>query len=158
MTIYLRYISLALVVFVAAVVFVACGHMACGETIHPCCVKSDRADRLRTDTGQALATCVLRGAAAHRGEHLIGDVLQRHVEIFTDVVALAHDVQDIRREARREGVNAGITDLQHVLRQAHRSRNERCSACRVVVINESRPAVELGNERCLGIYKSRFLV
>ncbi len=64
MTIYLRYISLALAVFVAAVVFVACGDMACGEAIHPCCVKSDRADRLRTDTGQALATCVLRGAAA----------------------------------------------------------------------------------------------
>lgn len=64
MTVYLRYISLTLAVFVAAVVFVACGDMACGETIHPCCVKSDRADRLRSDTGQVLATCALRGDAA----------------------------------------------------------------------------------------------
>lgn len=64
MTIYLRYISLTLAVLVAAVVFIACGDMACGEIIHPCCVKSDRADRLRTDTSQTLATCVVRGAAA----------------------------------------------------------------------------------------------
>jgi len=64
MTSYIRYISLVLAVFVAAVVFVACGDIACGETIHPCCVKSDRADKLRTDTGRAIATCALRGDAA----------------------------------------------------------------------------------------------
>lgn len=64
MTVYLRHISLALAVLVLAVLFVACGDIACGETVHPCCIKSDRADRLATDTGRALASYALRGEAS----------------------------------------------------------------------------------------------
>jgi len=64
MPVYLRYIGAVLAVLVLAVVFVACGDIACGETMHPCCEKSDRADRGRADTGKTIAVCALRGDAA----------------------------------------------------------------------------------------------
>lgn len=64
MTVYLRYIGMVLAVLVLAVLFVACGDIACGNVVHPCCTRSDRADRLGTETGRVLASYALRGESS----------------------------------------------------------------------------------------------
>ena len=55
MTVFLRYLGIALIVLIVAVAFTVCGDGAFETCAHACCMKSDRADRLRKVIGRAVA-------------------------------------------------------------------------------------------------------
>ncbi|MNL41255.1 hypothetical protein D3C87_1636570 [compost metagenome] len=58
--------------------------------------------------------------AAHEFQHFRRARLQRHVEVFGDVAALVHYVQDIHREARRIGIlQTDPVDALHIGKLAH---------------------------------------
>lgn len=63
MSVFVRYTVIVLAVLVFAIIFVVCGEGSCGACVHMCCVKSDRADRLRTAMGRILGSFGLKGGS-----------------------------------------------------------------------------------------------